>query len=138
METRRAGQYRQTAPRRRILAVLREAATPLTAQEVVQRAGTSVPSTYRVLGLLARLGLVSALAEQGDIAAGDERHTARYSLCSEVAHHHHFVCQSCHAVLDLVSPELEAAVATLGQARGLTIADHEVTLRGYCSQCGDP
>jgi Fur family transcriptional regulator, ferric uptake regulator len=137
MDALREARYRQTAPRRRILAVLREAATPLAAQEVARRAGTSVPSTYRVLGLLVRLGMVSALSDQGVIPAGEERQIWRYRLCSEPAHHHHFVCQSCHTVLDVVSPGLEAAVAALEQTSGLAIKEHEVTLRGYCAQCLD-
>jgi Fur family transcriptional regulator, ferric uptake regulator len=135
MDTLRAASYRQTAPRRRILAALRAATTPLTAQEVGRQAGTSVPSTYRGLGLLVRLGMVSAHADRGDVPTGDERHVWRYSLCAEAAHHHHFVCQSCHTVLDLVSPRLEEAVSALAQANGLALAEHEVTLRGYCARC---
>jgi Fur family ferric uptake transcriptional regulator len=137
MDTLRAASYRQTAPRRRVLAALRAAKMPLTAQEVGRQAGTSVPSTYRALGLLVRLGMVSAHADRGDIPTGDERHIWRYSLCEESAHHHHFVCQSCHTVLDLVSPRLEEAVVALAKANGLALADHDVTLRGYCSQCRD-
>lgn len=133
---------KETKPRRRVLEALRAAPGPLTAQEVAQRAGTSLASTYRVLALLVELGLV---AESGDGGAASDAvglptHGRRYTLCSSVSHHHHFLCRSCHRICDVESDALELALrqvaAELEVSRGLRIEEHELTLRGQCAECG--
>jgi Fur family ferric uptake transcriptional regulator len=127
---------RLTAPRRRVLAALKAASGPLTALEVASAAGTSVASTYRALGLLAGLGLVSELADVGMTPESAEGRAARrYALCSLAEHHHHFVCRSCHTTLEVTCDALEAALAELERTAGLSVESHEITLRGQCSRC---
>lgn len=136
--------HKLTAPRRRVLEALRAAEVPLAAQEVAERAGTTVASTYRALALLAELGIVSEVEEHGasGVAAsaggGDERvegRTRRYALCTLSGHHHHFVCRTCHTTLDVQSEALERALAELEQHAGLDIERHEVLLSGRCPRC---
>jgi len=135
-----AAGYKLTAPRRRVVEALRTAAGPRTAQEVAEMACTSVASTYRVLALLVSLGVVSEV-EDGGIAAtftpGTEARVRRYALCTASGHHHHFICRSCHTVIEVASEALERVLAELGQASGLCIEGHEVTLRGQCTRCQD-
>lgn len=127
---------RLTAPRRRVLTVLEEAPGPLTAREVASAAGTSVASTYRALGLLAELGMVSELADVCVPPESMERRAARrYALCSLAEHHHHFVCRSCHSTLEVTCEALEAALAELERTAGLSVESHEITLRGQCQRC---
>lgn len=148
----RGAGYKLTRPRQEVLAALQAAGRPLTAQEVAGLAGTSLASTYRVLGLLGALGMVTESADAGNPAATPqpspagsatgvqtEDRSRRYTLCSTVGHHHHFVCRSCHAALDIASDTLERALARaaaeLERGSGLRIESHELTLRGECAAC---
>jgi Fur family ferric uptake transcriptional regulator len=133
--------YKRTQPRQRVLDALRSATTPLQAQEVAARAGTSPASTYRVLGLLVELGVVSETSEAASgREPGAEGRTRRYALCSAAGqHHHHVVCRTCHAAVDLTSDALEQALAQvaseLERAAGFHVDEHDLTLRGECAAC---
>lgn len=147
LEQLRDAGYKLTTPRRLVLGTLREAGEPLTAQVVAERAGTSLASTYRVLGLLAELGLVSEVeeegcgdatapvAEGGPAASQPDARSRRYAICSLSGHHHHFVCRNCHATLDLASEGLERALEELAGRAGVRLEGHEITLRGQCGRC---
>jgi|SRR5579884_82878 len=139
-----AAGYKMTEPRRRVFEALRAAGEPRTAQELAAAAGTSVASTYRVLGLLVALGVAGEVedvaepgggAEWSGAAAGVENRVRRYALCTAEGHHHHFICRSCHAVLEVECEALERALAALGAETGLAIERHDVTLRGQCPRC---
>jgi Fur family ferric uptake transcriptional regulator len=69
------------------------------------------------------------------VAVGVENRVRRYALCTAVGHHHHFVCRSCHTVLEVECEALERALAALGEETGLAIERHDVTLRGQCLRC---
>lgn len=127
--------YKLTEPRRRVLDALRTAAGPLTAQDVAERAGASVASTYRVLALLVGLGLVSETPDDGVALPGCEARGRHYALCTAHEHHHHFFCRSCHATLEVASDALERALAELEQAVGFRMEWHDVMLRGQCPAC---
>lgn len=156
--------YRLTRPRQEVLAVLQAAPGPLTAQEVATRAGTSLASTYRALGLLVQLGMVSESGDAGHQTGESvgspraeqhggqlggvshepgepqaEARSRRYTLCLAAGHHHHFICRSCHAALDITSDALERALeraaAEIERGSGLRIESHDLTLRGECAAC---
>lgn len=137
-----AAGYKVTEPRKRVLAALVEVGTPCTAQEVAEQAGTSVASTYRVLGLLVELGVAGEVQDEpvgehggaggGNGGGGGGR---RYCLCTAEGHHHHFVCRTCHATVDVASDALERAMAEIEAQTGLHVETHDVTLRGQCSRC---
>ncbi|GAC1451230.1 MAG: Fur family transcriptional regulator [Ktedonobacterales bacterium] len=129
-----AAGYRVTAPRRRVLEVLRAHGAPATAQEVAEQAGTTVASTYRTLGLLVELGLVSEVPDACGAEDGGSR-SHRYALCSSTGHHHHFVCRSCHATVEVASEPLEHALHDLAASHGLHLESHDVMLRGQCGSC---
>ena len=127
--------YRLTEPRRRVLDALRTAAGPLTAQDVAERAGASVASTYRVLALLVTLGLVSETPDDGAALPGCEARGRHYALCTAHEHHHHFFCRSCHATLEVASDALESALADLARTTGVRLEQHDIMLRGQCPAC---
>lgn len=129
-----AAGYKATGPRKRVLGVLGAAAEPLTAAQVAERAGVSVASTYRALALLVELGVVSETVEPGDAPAADLR-SHHYALCTAQGHHHHFVCRSCHATIEVQSEALERAMADMERELGLRVERHEVMLSGTCSLC---
>lgn len=128
--------YRLTEPRRRVLDALGMAAPgPLTAQDVAERAGASVASTYRVLALLVALGLVSETPDDGESLPGCETRGRHYALCTAHEHHHHFFCRSCHATLEVSSDALERALVEMEQTAGFRLEQHDVMLRGQCPAC---
>ncbi|HEX6542191.1 MAG TPA: Fur family transcriptional regulator [Ktedonobacterales bacterium] len=127
--------YRLTEPRRRVMDALRAAPGPLTAQDVAERADVSVASTYRVLALLAELGLVSETPDDGVALPGCEARGRHYALCSAHEHHHHFFCRSCHTTMEVASDALERALADLARASGLRLEQHDIMLRGQCPSC---
>lgn len=129
--------YKLTEPRKRVLAALREATEPWTAQEVAKWAGTSVASTYRVLALLVELGVVSEVTEGAAQQGCADGRCRRYRLCSAAEHHHHFVCRTCHSTLDVACEALEEALAELARRTGLLVEAHDVMLRGQCVRCQD-
>jgi len=132
-----AAGHKLTTPRRQVVEALRAAEGPLAAHEVAARARTSVASTYRVLALLAELGLVSEVEEPATLSASGagETRTRRYACCTHPGHHHHFVCRSCKATLEVESEALERALAELARRDGLRIERHEVLLSGCCPRC---
>ena len=127
--------YRLTEPRRRVLDALQTAAGPMTAQDVAERAGASVASTYRVLALLVELGLVSETPDEGVSLPGCETRGRHYALCTAHEHHHHFFCRSCHTTLEVASDALERALAELEKVAGFRLEQHDVMLRGQCPAC---
>ena len=129
-----AAGYKATGPRKRVLAVLDAATEPLTAAQVAERAGTSVASTYRALALLVELSVVSETVEPGDTLDADPR-SHHYALCTSLGHHHHFVCRSCHATIEVESEALERAMTDMERDLGLRVERHEVMLSGTCSLC---
>lgn len=127
--------YRLTEPRRRVLDALGAAVGPLTAQDVADKAGASVASTYRVLALLVELGLVSETPDDGAALPGCEARGRHYALCTAHEHHHHFFCRSCHATLEIASDALERALAEMERASGFRLEHHDIMLRGQCPVC---
>lgn len=127
--------YKMTEPRRRVLEALKQAPEAWTAQHIANYAKTSVASTYRVLSLLVTLGVVSEVPDLDETNASTEGRVQRYALCVLPVHHHHFVCRSCHAIVEVASDKLEQALALMAQTYGLSLEHHEVTLSGQCAHC---
>jgi len=104
----------------------------LSAQEVhaqLHAAGsrTGIASVYRVLELLASLGLVTRI----DLGDG----IARFEPARpDGHHHHHLVCADCGKVGTFSDPALEKALDDVASRLGYAKA-HEVVLRGACEDC---
>lgn len=133
---RRDGQ-RYTANRRALVDVLAGIDGPVTMAEVLASAdGLAQSSAYRNLAVLEEAGVVHRL-----VAADD---TTRYELAEDLTgHHHHLICSSCGAVVDIEVPAaLEAAIGELGEAvgraHGFEVAQHRLDLLGTCADCRPP
>jgi len=126
---------RYTRGRRQLVAVLAEAARPLTAAELVNACPDLPQSTaYRNLAILTQAGVVHRLAGTDDFA--------RYELAEALTgrHHHHLVCRRCGAVEDFSAPPgLEASVRSLigrvGAESGFQADTHRLDLVGTCAAC---
>jgi len=125
--------YRRGGARATVLEQLAVQDCALTAHEIevqLRAAGRAVgrASIYRVLEELHELGLVTRV-EVGHDSALYERADADH-------HHHHLVCTRCGAVLPFHDDDLESAIARLSARVDFTVSEHEIVLRGICSDCG--
>lgn len=84
-------------------------------------------TTYRNLHLFRQLNILR------DIGTGNRR-MVELSDTYE-AHHHHFWCRECHAIIDFDSATLEAELHKIAEALAVTIQSHHLELSGLCAQC---
>jgi Fur family transcriptional regulator, ferric uptake regulator len=60
----------------------------------------------------------------------------RYERVGEPGeHHHHLVCDACGVVMPFSDAELERAITSLSHRVPLEVSEHEIVLRGACSEC---
>ncbi|TML00138.1 MAG: transcriptional repressor [Actinobacteria bacterium] len=99
------------------------------AQNDPGRRSVSRASIYRILDELEQLQLVQRV----EVGQGMVRYE-RARPAEE--HHHHLVCVSCGRVTPFSDAGLERAIERLSKAIPLTVAEHEIVLRGACRDCG--
>jgi len=103
----------------------------MTADQVAlgvrDRVGTiSTQAVYDVLGALTRASLVRKIEPAGS--------PARYETRVD-DNHHHAVCRSCGAIVDVDCILGEAPCVTPTEAAGYIIDEAEVTFWGLCPTC---
>ena len=127
----RAGDRRITGPRQAILNVLRQHASPLTNREIHALLANEcdLATVYRNIHTLVGMGLVKRV----DIGDG----AARWELMADAAefHHHHLVCTSCQAIVEVegcfpLEFELE-----LARRHGFHNVTHRLEFFGLCPRC---
>jgi Fur family ferric uptake transcriptional regulator len=95
---------------------------------VVRRdnAEVSHQAVYDVLRVLTDVGLVRRFQPEGSVA----RYEARVG-----DNHHHLVCRSCGAIVDVDCAVGEAPCLTAGDDAGFAIDEAEVIYWGRCPEC---
>lgn len=98
--------------------------------EVLKRQGHAVGLTtvYRHLQALADAGEVDCLR------TGDGESV--YRQCDQADHHHHLVCRSCGATVEVTGPTVETWAASVATAHGFSDVSHTVEVFGLCPTCG--
>ncbi len=102
-----------------------------SAQEIhdlLDRRGESVglATVYRTLQRLAEAGEVDMLrTEDGE---------ASYRRCSDT-HHHHLVCRSCGATVEVDGPAVERWTRSIADEHGYTDVSHTLEIFGTCRRC---
>ncbi len=104
----------------------------LSAEEVWQRLKQhhirmGLPTVYRILDELTEAGIVTR------IFMTDRKQY--YFLCSNLEHHHHFVCESCRRVEDVEFCGLEGVISTVARRSGARITSHILQINGVCGVC---
>ncbi|HEY1517421.1 MAG TPA: Fur family transcriptional regulator [Solirubrobacteraceae bacterium] len=126
----RQADLRVTASRLAVLAEVMKGQhlTPdQVALAVRDRVGTiSTQAVYDVLGALTRAGLARRIEPAGSPA----RYEARVG-----DNHHHAVCRSCGAIVDIDCVVGEPPCVWPGDAGGFVIDEAEVTFWGLCPSC---
>lgn len=121
---------RDTSQQRAIREAVDSAGRPLSINEIHEFALAEVPS----LGVRTVYRVVNRLLEDGDIAPVlVPGQPDRYEPASVAAtHHHHFRCEKCDRVFDV-----DGCAGGLNRMLppGFTLAGHELSLWGTCSEC---
>lgn len=97
--------------------------------DVLRRDGESVGLTtvYRHLQALADAGEV-------DVLRTDDGESV-YRRCAGADHHHHLVCRSCGATVEVTGPAVEAWAETIASEHGFSDVSHTLEVFGTCASC---
>lgn len=135
MESRLAEALRQrgqrVTPQRLVVArLLEEYGDHVTAETLHRRVcermpGVSLPTVYATLELLEELGLVGRLLTQSGAIVFDPN----------VTEHHHLVCRSCRAIIDIEAPVDDRALFEAARRSGFAPTDSQIVVSGLCSGC---
>ncbi len=83
-------------------------------------------TVYRTLQNLADAGAIDSLrTESGE---------SIYRHCS-TSHHHHLVCRSCGATVEVEGPAVEKWTRAVASAHGYSDVSHTLEIFGTCSTC---
>ena len=97
--------------------------------DTLRHQGESVGLTtvYRHLQALANAGEV-------DVLRTDDRETV-YRRCIGTDHHHHLVCRSCGATVEVTGPAVEAWTDAVATEHGYADVSHTLEVFGTCATC---
>ena len=123
---------RPTRQRRAIAAVMEAFDDFRSAQEIhalLSRRGEHVglSTVYRALQALAESGEIDSLRTE----AGE----SIYRRCRASHHHHHLVCRSCGATVEVEGPAVEKWTHSIAAANGYSEVSHTLEIFGTCSSC---
>ena len=128
------GGLRPTRQRRAVAAALEQFDDFRSAQEVHEalRAGgatVGLSTVYRALQAMADAGELDMLRSE----AGE----AVYRRCS-ASHHHHLVCRSCGATVEVEGPTVERWTRAVAAEHGYADVSHTLEIFGTCAACSSP
>jgi Fur family ferric uptake transcriptional regulator len=122
---------RPTRQRRAIAAVMETFDDFRSAQEIhallaEQGEQVGLSTVYRALQALADSGEIDSLrTESGE---------SIYRRCS-ATHHHHLVCRSCGATVEVEGPAVEKWTRSVAAAHGYSQVSHTLEIFGTCNSC---
>jgi Fur family transcriptional regulator, ferric uptake regulator len=122
---------RPTRQRRAVAEVLGTFSDFRSAQEIhelLSQRGEAVglATVYRTLPRLAEAGEVDLLrTEDGE---------AIYRRCS-LDHHHHLVCRTCGATVEVEGPAVERWTRAIAEEHGYADVSHTLEIFGVCESC---
>ncbi|NED98407.1 transcriptional repressor [Phytoactinopolyspora alkaliphila] len=125
-------EHRRTRQRAAVDEVLEETEDFISAQDlhaILRSRGMSVglATVYRTLQTLADNGDVDVLHTAGGEAA--------YRRCAREGHHHHLVCRSCKATVEVAGPAVERWTSSVAKEHGYTDVAHTLEIFGTCPRC---
>ena len=122
---------RPTRQRKAVVEAMASFADFRSAQEIHELIGRSggnvgLATVYRTLQRLADAGEVDVLrTEDGE---------AIYRRCSDT-HHHHLVCRSCGATVEVEGPTVERWTNSIAAEHGYADVSHALEIFGTCPRC---
>ncbi|MCV7194748.1 Fur family transcriptional regulator [Mycolicibacterium brumae] len=123
---------RSTRQRAAITDLLDSVSEFRSAQELhdeLRRRGENIGLTtvYRTLQTM-------AAANQVDTLRTDNGESV-YRVCSGPHHHHHLVCRSCGATVEVDGPAVETWASEVAAAHGFSDVSHTIEIFGTCPAC---
>jgi Fur family ferric uptake transcriptional regulator len=123
---------RMTRQRRAVQEALATSTTFCSAQDL--------HATLRTSGATISLATVyNQLRQMADRHEVDlirtEAGEALWRRCGAGQHHHHLVCRSCGAVIELEAPAVERWAGEVAKSTGFTELSHSVEISGICPAC---
>ena len=122
---------RFTAIRRRVLELVWSQHKPIGAYQLLelmqQQGRTAPPTVYRALDFLLELGLIHRIESLN-----------AYVGCNHPGKPHDgqfLICQNCHALAELDSPEITATINQTAAVSGFQTAHQTVEIMGLCPSC---
>ncbi len=94
----------------------------------MREAGSSIglATVYRALADLAAEGEADSLQQDAE---------SMYRACTPGSHHHHLICRSCGATVEIEADAVESWAASVATAHGYTQPHHVVDVFGLCAPC---
>jgi Fur family ferric uptake transcriptional regulator len=128
------GGLRPTRQRRAVVEALASVPDFRSAQEIHELLSdrgdpVGLATVYRTLQLLAEHDEVDALRRDDGEAV--------YRRCSRT-HHHHLVCRSCGATVEVEGPTVERWTSAVAAEHGFTDVSHDLEIFGTCPRCSPP
>jgi len=120
---------RQRAAITELLDSLEEFKSAQELHDELRRRGENIGLTtvYRTLQTM-------STANQVDTLRTDTGESV-YRRCS-THHHHHLVCRSCGATVEVEGPEVESWAAQVAAEHGFIDVSHTIEIFGTCRECG--
>lgn len=130
---RKLASVRQTKPRKLVMQVLKQAAAPMSAIEImaeVEKTGEQIwlSTIYRVLELFVEkeIAVKSTLLGQDQAVYGLDRYQ----------HTHYAICVSCHKIIPMSNcPIAVAGFSPELQEENFRVIGHKIEIYGYCGKC---
>jgi Fur family ferric uptake transcriptional regulator len=127
-------EHRRTRQRAAVDEVLDESTDFISAQELhavlrSRGAGVGLATVYRTLQSLADEGRVDMMRTGGA--------EALYRRCLREEHHHHLVCRSCGATVEIAGPAVERWTKSVADKHGYIDVSHTVEIFGTCPRCAN-
>lgn len=122
---------RPTRQRRAVAAVLEESGEFRSAQEIHE----SLRGAGDTIGLSTVYRTLQAMADSGEIdTLRSEAGEAVYRRCSPT-HHHHLVCRTCGATVEVEGPAVEKWTRAVASEHGYSAVSHTLEIFGICANC---
>jgi len=126
------GPRRVTRQRTAVISVLDEVDSFRSAQEIHaeltrRNAAVGLSTVYRSLAAL-------AADEEVDTLLRDDGETL-YRRCQGSSHHHHLVCRSCGATVEVDGPAVERWADRVAADHGYDEVSHTLEIFGRCAVC---
>ncbi|MDA7916343.1 transcriptional repressor [Verrucomicrobia bacterium] len=128
----RSKSQKMTGPRFAVLKVLQAKQAPMTNKEIHQSLPENMcdlATVYRSISWLEKMGMVTKY-DFGDGVARFELHAP-----GEDGHHHHLVCTSCTAIIELDGCFQQELEESLAKKHGFKSITHKLEFFGVCPAC---
>jgi Fur family transcriptional regulator, ferric uptake regulator len=117
-------------------AAVREALDRAGAFRTAQALHDEMKAAGETVGLTTVYRTLQGLAEAGEVdVLRTVEGEAIYRRCGTGEHHHHLVCRSCGASVEVASDDVERWAETTAERHGFTEVEHTAELYGVCGSC---